>query len=254
MFRVVSNILGVPQIGVQQTQADWKKFLGYEGSATIPLMRPGTIVEAWDGIFGVSKFMLAYGVASLAIGDAVVIQHSHATTRTVAASRGIVGISMFANTDTAALSWFCVQGLVPAKAATFAVNLPAYLTATAGSLSSTVVSTQGVTGAVSTLAASGTVTTKTVQTVSGSGIIQVPDLDGLYVGQSVTGTGVGASAVISEIGSGGQMLGVAQGAMGQSYIRVSVVSTASGSVTGTFAHPATFCTLALAHPIAAGLG
>ena len=254
MFRIQSQVLGVPQIGVQQTQADWKKFLGYEGSSTIPTMRPGTIVEAWDGIFGVSRFMLAYGVASLAIGDAVVIQNAFATTRTVAASRGIVGISMYANTDTAALSGFCVQGQCPAKAATVAVNLPAYLTATAGSLSSTVTATQGVTGAVSTLAASGTVTTKIIQTVSGSFIIQVPDLDGLYVGQSVTGTGVGASAVISELGVGGQMLGAAAGAMGQGYIRVSVASTATGSVTGTFAHPSTFCTLALAHPVAAGLG
>lgn len=251
MFQVINPALGSPQITVQQTQADWAKFLGRDGG-TVPLMRPGYKVEAYDGIFGQATFMLAYGVASNVIGAAVRIGAGYATTLAAASVRGQMAISMSANTDTAALSWYCIQGQCPVKASTMAVNLPLFSSGTAGSLSSSVSATNEVTGASSVLAASGTVTTKSIRTVNTTDLIEVPDLDGLYVGQSVTGTGVGASAVISAIGQGGTMLG----AMGPSknFIQVSVVSTASGRVTGTFAHPATFGTASLAYPVMAGLG
>lgn len=253
MFNITSQKLGSPQIVVQQTQADWKKFLGQDSSApSVPLMHPGYTVEAWDSVYGLSQFMLAFGVASLAIGDAVVIRAGYATVRGVAAGRGVAAVSMCANTDTAALSWFCVRGQVPCKAATMAVNLPLYLTATAGSLSSTVVATDQVTGAMSVLAASGTVTTKTINTVNGSDLITVPDTGGLYVGMAITGTGIPASTTISAIGNGGQMLGVNSPQRNQ--VQLSAAATATGQVTGTFAHPATFGTVMLAWPVAAGLG
>lgn len=251
MFIVTSNILGKPQITVQQTVADWKKFLGWE-SGTPALMRPGQVVEAMDGVFGTAQFVLAYGVASLAIGDAVAFKAGWATVRTVAATRGLVGISMAANTDSAALSWFCIRGMVPGKAATMAVDLPLYSTATAGSLSSTVTATQGATGAASVLAASGTVTTKSIRQKNASVFIDLPDVEGLYVGQAVTGTGVGASAVIVSIGQGGVMLGAPS--PGRNTIEVSVASTADNQVTGTFAHPSTFGTVSLYYPVLAGLG
>ena len=73
MFKIISTTLGMPQITVQQTQSDWKKFLGMDSgySGTIPMMKPGTIVDAVDDVFGVARFILAYGVASLQIGDVV---------------------------------------------------------------------------------------------------------------------------------------------------------------------------------------
>lgn len=254
MFAIESHRLGMPQIVVQQTTSDWKKFLGRDTTdpATVPMMQAGMVVEAYDAVFGWASFILAFGVAGLQIGDAVTVGAGYATTRTVAASRGIVAISMAANTDTTALSWFCIQGQVPVRAATMAVNLPLYLTATAGSLSSTVVATQGVTGAVSVLAASGTVTTKTITTRNGSNLVQVPDLEGLYVGQALTGTGVAASSVIAAIGAGGAMLGVASPQ--RNVIQLNNNCTANGTVTGTFAHPSTFGTAMLGAPVAAGLG
>lgn len=253
MFSVTSNVLGTPQIVVQQTQADWKKFLGQDSTApSVPLMKPGFTIEAFDGVFGLSTFVLAFGVASLAIGDVVTIGAGYATTRLTAAARGIVAVSMSANTDPTALSWFCIAGQVPAKAATVAVNLPLYECATTGSFSSTVVATNQCTGAVSVLAASGTVTTKTVQTLNGSNLLQVPDLDGLYVGQAVSGTGIAGGSTIAAIGAGGSMLG-AQGPS-RNYVQLSANMTATAGVTGTFAHPATFCTAFLARPVASGLG
>lgn len=250
MFRIVNPALGSPQITVQQTQADWAKFLGRDGG-TVPLMRPGYTVEAYDEVFGSATFVLAYGVASNTVGAAVRIGAGYATTLVAASVRGIVGISMSANTDTAALSWYCIRGQVPCKASTMAVNSPLFSSGTAGSLSSTSSATNGVTGAVSVLAASGTVTTKSIRTVNGSPLIEVPDTGGLYVGQAVTGTGVAGSSVIAAIGDGGQMLGIAGPA--RNVVQLNNNCTASGQVTGTFAHPATFGTVALANPAMCGL-
>lgn len=249
MFLITSTLLGKPQITVQQTTADWLKFLGRDGqSGTPPMMRPGQIVEAYDGVFGTATFVLAYGVASLQIGDAVVFKAGWTTVRTVAASRGLVGISMCANTDSTALSWFCIRGMCPVRAATMAIDLPLYLTATAGSLSSSVTDNQGVAGASSVLAASGTVTTKTIQTTNGSTEIQVSNLAGLYIGQAITGTGI--SSTIAGIGQGGTMLG-ASGTMA-GFITTAAAASATGTVTGTFAHPSTFGTAMLGYPVALG--
>lgn len=253
MFKIISDTLGMPQITVQQTQSDWKKFLGMDSgySGTIPMMKPGTIVDAVDDVFGVARFILAYGVASLQIGDVVSIGAGYATTRLAAAGKGICAVSMAANTDSTALSWFCVMGQVPIRAATMTLGAILYSSATTGSLTSAVTAGQGVTGAHCVLAASGTVTTKTVHTVNGGYELSVPDLEGLYVGQSVSGTGIAGGSTITDLGLGGTMLGrQASARAGKVYL--SAAMTATGSVTGTFAHPSTFGTAMLAHPVAAG--
>ena len=87
MFQVINPALGSPQITVQQTQADWAKFLGRDGG-TVPGMRPGYKVEAYDGIFGQATFILAYGVASNVIGAAVRIGAGYATTLAAASGAG----------------------------------------------------------------------------------------------------------------------------------------------------------------------
>lgn len=252
-FKVTSHRLGVPQIVVSQTQAGFKQFLGRDsGSADVTFL-PGQTVSAYDRLYGESRFILAYGVGSNAIGAMCRINNDWSTTLCAAATRGRLGVSMSANTDTAALSWYCIEGHVPVVASTVAVNLPLYLVGAAGAVTSTVTATNQATGLMSVLAASGTVTTKTISTVNGSAIIEVPDFDGLYVGMAVTGTGVAASSTISEISEGGQWGGT-QTATRVRTVRLNNNCTATGSVTGTFAHPAGFCTAAVVHPVAAGLG
>lgn len=253
MFTISSPKLGVPQITVQQTQADWKKFLGMDSGAADLTLRPGKRVHAYDRIFGEAEFVLAYGVASNTIGAVCRINSDWSVTLCAAATRGRLAVSMSANTDTAALSWYAVFGHVPIAASTVAVNLPLYLVGAAGAVTSTVTATNMATGIMSVLAASGTVCTKTISTVNGSAIIKVPDTDGLYVGQAITGTGVAASSTIAEIGTGGQWGGTqTQCKLGE--VRLNNNCTATGTVTGTFAHPAGYATAALAHPVAAGLG
>lgn len=250
MFMTSGNVLGKPQATVQLTQADWIKFLG-SSATSVPLPYPGQRLIATDPIYGEAEFVLAYGVASLAIGDAVRIGGGYATTRTVASIRGMIGISMSANTDTAALSWFCVRGQVPCNVnAATAINTPLFVTAGAGALDDAVVAGDNVVGATAATAQGATVDTKAISTTNGSDIIQVADLDGLYVGMAITGTGIPGSTTISAIGQGGLMLG-SQGPMAMT-VQLSANATATGSVTGTFAHPSTKITAMLAYPVCSG--
>lgn len=254
MFYNTLNVLGVPPTPISITTADWQKFLGRDSASagTIPLPTPGDKVRATDPIFGEVAFLLAYGVAGLQIGDAVLIGAGYATTRTVAATRGVIGISMSANTDPTALSWFAIQGQVPGRLAASAANAPLYTSATAGSLSNAVVATQGVTGAFALTALAASIGTKLVGTVNGSNLLAVANIDGLYVGAGVSGTGIAGGSTIAAIGYGGLMLGTQGPPVG--FVQLSANCTATGQVTGTFSHGAAFALLNLANPVASNLG
>lgn len=245
-------ILGQPPVPVTVTVSDWRKFLGQDGqTSTPPLPYPGQTFVASDPIYGEAEFVLAFGVAGLLLGDCIRIGGGYATTRAVAGIRGRMGISMAANTDPTALSWFCVRGQVPAiVAAATAINLPLNETATTGALSGTVVAGDGLSGAISATAQGATVTTKVVNTVNGSAIVTVPNLDGLYVGMGISGTGIPGSTTISAIGYGGLMLGWPGPQALQ--IQMSANATATGNPTATFAHVATFITAMLSYPAANG--
>lgn len=254
MYANEVNILGVPPTPITLTTADWQKFLGRDtaSAGTIQMPYAGQIVQASDPIFGEVAFILAYGVAALTLGDTVAIGAGYATTRALAASRGIVGVAMAANTDPTALSWFAVRGQVPAKLLAASANLPAYTSATAGSLTNAVVATQQATGATILTALGATIGTKTVGTVNGSPQVTVGNIDGLYVGCAVSGTGIAGGATVTAIGYGGLMLGIASTPIGT--LTLSANCTATAQVVGTFAHGAAFATVMLAHPVIAGLG
>lgn len=256
MFTHTTDTLGQPQVSVVATSADWNKFLGRDtGAASPPFLRAGQQLTARDGIFGQAVFVLAFGLAALTLGEAVVIRSDYSVVRAVAGSRGVVGVSMSANTSATELSWYCIQGSVPLKVtAGAAANLPLYLTATAGSPSVTVVATDQIVGGFSATAVSATVSTKTVNTSTAGDAKQlgVPNLDGLYVGMLVTGTGIAASSEITAIGEGGLMLGAQSPAAG--FVTLNNSMTATAAVTGTFLHKSTFLTALLQRPVAAGLG
>ncbi len=251
-YRTAQNVLGQPQASVTLTSADWAKFLGRDGtSVPVPMMYPGMKLEAYDPVYGWAEFICAYGVASLQIGDAVRIGGGYATTRTVASIRGVIGISMSANTDTSALSWFCVRGQAPARvAAATAINTPLFVTATAGSLDDAVVAGDNVVGATAATAQGATVKTATLQTTNGSTELYVGDISGLYVGMAVSGTGIAASTTITAIGAGGLMLGAQAPRAG--FITLNNAQNATGAATITFAHPATFITAMLQYPVCTG--
>jgi hypothetical protein len=251
MYEHSTNILGQPQAVVTVTLADWAKFLGRDSSGfTGPLPRPGQRLIAQDGIYGEAEFVLAYGVASLAIGEAVRIGADYAVTRAAAGLRGAVGVAMAANTSASELSWYCVRGQVPIRSLTAAANAPLFWSATAGAVDDGVVATDLIFGAFAQTAGGATVDTKSINTVNGSNLITVPDLEGLYVGMAITGTGIPGGTTIAAIGQGGVMLGAQSPRALQ--VQLSANATATGNVTGTFAHISTYCTARLMYPFASG--
>lgn len=254
MHRPSGQVLGLPQLPVHITPAAAAAALGLSAGTTAPMPVAGEILRASDLHWGEGDFMLAFGVAGLAAGDIVLLRDRHATARAVAGARGLAAVSMSANTDPAALSWFCIRGYVPARVTGGTINLPVYQTATAGSGSTTVVAGDQVTGAVIALAPSTTVLTKTnCKTETGVAELQVPDFNGLYEGQLVTGTGIPAGTSIVNLGWGGTYYGSANGTSPRT-VKLSAAATANGQITATFAHSATFATVAVNRPVASGLG
>lgn len=253
MFANTDNILGVPQMTVQLTLADYRKFLGQDlTNGPISYMPyPGQVVKATDPIYGEGFFTLAYGLAGLQVGEAVAFGAAYAVTRAAAATRGVIGISMSANTDPTALSWYSIQGQVPARLLA-GTALPLYSSITAGSLTTTVTAGQAAVGAFCLTALAANIsTTLKINAVNGSTVVQVSDLAGMYVGAALTGfTGITNGTTITSIGQGGTF-GGAQG--NQNYqITLSAACTSTASSTGTLLHGAAFATAMLQYPIIPG--
>ena len=137
-FKVIDGSLGHNQ-PIDETWATVEA----DGSTISPQVRPGLIVTAIDQAttdYGVGEFVYLKGVASTAVGDAVVYQYGdYQTTRTVAASVGLVGIAMSANLANQ-WGWYQIRGIAAVEvSAGFAADTICYLTANAGELDDTVV-------------------------------------------------------------------------------------------------------------------
>lgn len=96
---------------------------------------------------GEGEFIYLVGVASTAVGDAVVYDESTGlTTRTVAASKGPFAISMSANVADQ-YGWYQIYGVGVATVGTVLDNGAVYTTATDGTLDDAQVDSQQVLGA-----------------------------------------------------------------------------------------------------------
>lgn len=109
-------------------------------------IKEGSVVEADHEYLGYGQFIALKGVASLAVGDAVVYNpFTGVTERAVTASHlrtgAPIAISLVANTSTSKLSWFQVLGNAIANAPNNALttNTPIYLTSGAGVLDDAIV-------------------------------------------------------------------------------------------------------------------
>ena len=108
----------------------------------------GTIVTAVDPTYGAGEFVYLKGVASTAVGSAVIFdQYAGTTTLATAGSRGAVGVSMSANVASQ-YGWYQISGSAVVKTGTVVAGAPAYVTATAGTLDDAVVSGDKVDGFV----------------------------------------------------------------------------------------------------------
>lgn len=118
-----------------------------DATSTTQLEKIGAEIRAQHDTYGECVFKYLKGVASTAIGDAVIYnQYANSTTRTVAGSRGPVGIAMSANVANQ-YGWYCIEGAIPVKAGTVAANGNVYATATDGTLDDATVSGDKIDGA-----------------------------------------------------------------------------------------------------------
>jgi len=106
----------------------------------------GTRIRAIDPVLGEAEFIYAKGVANTAQYDAVTIDADYVTVRTVAAAKGQVGIAQSACVANQ-FGWYLIfgRGLVTI-AADVAAALPAYVTATAGTVADDIVATDHILG------------------------------------------------------------------------------------------------------------
>lgn len=128
----------------------------FDETSTTQQHELGMIIQAYDDSstnLGYAEFIYAKGVASTAVGDAVIVnQYAATTTRTVANSRGRVGIAMSANVADQ-YGWYQISGIAVVNvAAAFASGAMCFATATAGTLDDAVVATDKVDGAISVTA------------------------------------------------------------------------------------------------------
>lgn len=116
----------------------------------------GTVVEAYDPTYGAANFIFLKGVASTVPGDAVVYDtYGNTTTRTVAASRGTIAVAMSSNVANQ-FGWYQISGAALTNTAAGATaGAVLYVSATAGTLTSTSATGQKVDGAYA-LTATGT--------------------------------------------------------------------------------------------------
>lgn len=116
-------------------------------TSTVQNVPLGTRVKAFDTTLGWGEFIYLKGVASTAIGDAVVFDLSDWTTaRTGTGSRGPLAVAQSANIASQ-FGWYQINGIASVKSATVADNAVVYVTSTAGQLDDAVVSGDKVDGA-----------------------------------------------------------------------------------------------------------
>jgi hypothetical protein len=141
------------------------------GSSTLyptPPAKIGAIVQAVDPTLGQGEFIFLYGVASLAVGSLVSYNGLTGLT-TLAPNTADIGsplaVSMSANTSTTLGSWFQISGVAVIKKTAIKISpsVKIYVSATAGSVTSTAATGTGVWNAVTVNAATVASATGTVQ-------------------------------------------------------------------------------------------
>jgi hypothetical protein len=107
----------------------------------------GTRVVAKDPVLGEGEFVYAKGVASTAVGEVIQINGDFTTVRAAGGTiKGNVGIAMSANVANQ-YGWYCVKGRVMVLvAADVTGDVPAYATATAGTLADDIVAGSQIAG------------------------------------------------------------------------------------------------------------
>jgi hypothetical protein len=192
MFKFVQDFIGYPTIG----------------QVAVELPYSGVVVSAQDPVFGGAEFMLVQANGVIPVNALVqILPTFNATTlrydyfAVVAANTAttgrMFGVAMQAMTA-AQFGWIMVTGTYPVSGtATVAAGTSVGITA-AGQVGALVVG-KGVFSMISINPATATVVKASVTGKSGDNKIYVANTNGLFIGGYLSGTGVGASTIITAI-------------------------------------------------------
>lgn len=181
----------------------------------------GMCIDAVDPYFGFGRFMYGQAVAAQTPGTMVSLGNTFVATvlpATATMARNIYFAAQNFAINT--FGWYQFEGMSPGTtSAAVVANTAAYI-GTAGNLSATLVAGRAVLGITIQQIGTFAITKANSQTQNGSPVIGVQNVEGLFVGLTLSGTGVAAGTILTIDPSG-------------RFITNTANSTATGSVTLT---------------------
>jgi len=181
----------------------------------------GMVMDAVDPYFGYGRFV--YGKAVAAQAPGTMVNMSEVWTATAAASTAGLGLPVYWAAQNFAINtfgWYQIEGVIPATTSAAVTAGAAVGIGTAGNLSGTVAIGKQVLGIRVNQIGTFAITKANSITTNGSPVIGVQNVEGLFVGLTLSGTGI-AAGTISTIDPSGR------------FITSTANSTATGSVTLT---------------------
>jgi hypothetical protein len=202
----------------------------------------GMVMDAVDPYFGFGRFMDAQAVAAQTPGTLTTLSSwANTPVMTAAASTANLGIPVYVAAQNFPLNgwgWYQFEGVCPIQQSATTTAGAAVGLGTAGKITGTLVAGKQVLGINVQQIATFTLTKANCNTLNGSKVISVPNVDGLFVGLTLSGTGVGAGTIASIDPSG-------------RFITSTANSTATGTatVTGTYTG---YCLASIHNPFTQG--
>lgn len=193
----------------------------------------GTIVRAYDPIHGFGEFTYLQGVAATIAGSLVTYnQLTGVTTLAAATANSSLPVAVAVAPCVAnQFGWYQISGVAFASNNATAAAGNAFQKAT-GQVGSAAVAGTQILG-MQILNANGTTFTKTGTTRNGSTEVFFSNLDGVYVGLPISGTGIPASTTVAA-GYNSSPNGRNSSAGSATSLVMSAAATADGTVTVTF--------------------
>ena len=209
----------------------------------------GTKVSAVDPFWGLGVFMYVKSTDAILKGSLVGWDELYqGTLLPSAATQGFPwGVAM-APMATGTYGWIQLEGRAVYKTNATVAADGVVAIAAAGILGATAVGKQLI-GVRNRVAASGTKTFANTQTANGTNILFIPQgYDGAFLGMALTGTGVGASAVVAALDPDGKRIytgtaiGTATGANQTATGSITLTGTYTGYGSGMINNPGTMQT------------
>lgn len=194
----------------------------------------GFRIRGYDNLLGYGEFLYLQGVASTVVGNLVNYDpFTGLTTRNVPAAFNAVPFAVaMAPTVANLFGWYQVSGTMTVLNNATAAAGSAFQVGT-GTISSTSTVSQQILGGARILTANGSTFTKVCTTRNGSTELIVPNLDAVFVGCPISGTGIAGGATVAA-GYNNSPNGRNSSAGSASTLIMSAAATADGTVTVTF--------------------